>query len=206
MPAGTYVQLHVACVRADVAGRVLQRVAACQHGTAAPLVAFGLLQHECKLSVQASVACDVARGPCSAHSCACPVWLVQHYGVRKAATYSEPLASKEPLLLVNGLRSFYSRPVFSTDEHGADKHKMERFLHDGRPSVATIFAPIAYPPLPLLAFKVEGGVPRLAATGSLRGCDPDRIVLKKIVLSGYPVKVRVAFARLEIAACPQHVC
>ncbi len=56
----------------------------------------------------------------------------QHYGVRKAAGYEEPLPSKEPLLLVNGLRSFRARPVYSTDEHGADKHKMERFLHEGR--------------------------------------------------------------------------
>jgi pre-rRNA-processing protein TSR1 len=56
--------------------------------------------------------------------------------------------------------------------------------------VATVYAPIAYPPLPLLAFKLDGdgGRARLAAAGSLRSCDPDRIVLKKIVLSGYPVK------------------
>lgn len=66
--------------------------------------------------------------------------------------------------------------------------------------MATVYAPIAYPPLPLLAFKLPdggggedgGGVARLAATGSLRSCDPDRIVLKKIVLSGYPVKVRAS--------------
>jgi pre-rRNA-processing protein TSR1 len=59
-----------------------------------------------------------------------------------------------------------------------------------RPSVATVYAPIAYPPLPLLAFKMgPDGSARLAASGSLRSCDPDRIVLKKIVLSGYPVKV-----------------
>ena len=56
----------------------------------------------------------------------------QHYGVRKAAAYEAPLPSKEPLLLVNGLRSFMARPVYSTDEHGADKHKMERYLHEGR--------------------------------------------------------------------------
>ncbi|EFN51500.1 hypothetical protein CHLNCDRAFT_37364 [Chlorella variabilis] len=165
VPVGSYVQLRVAAVPADAAARVLQRVTASRQQAVAPLVVFGLLHHECKLSVQ-------------------------HYGVRKAAGYEDPLPSKEQLLLVNGLRSFFARPVFSTDEHGADKHKMERFLHEGRPSVATVYAPIAYTPLPLLAFKVANdGAAQLVATGSLRSCDPDRIVLKKIVLSGYPVKV-----------------
>lgn len=168
---GTYVQLQVTGVPADAAARVLARVAACrgeggQEG-ASPLVVFGLLQHECKLSVQ-------------------------HYGMRKASSYEDPLPSKDPLLVVNGLRTFRARPIYSSDEHGADKHKMERFLHDGRPAVATVYAPISYPPLPVLFFKesADGSAPaRLAASGSLRSCDPDRIMLKKIVLSGFPVKV-----------------
>ncbi|KAI3432659.1 hypothetical protein D9Q98_004203 [Chlorella vulgaris] len=166
VPAGTYVQLRVAAVPADAAARVLQRVASSQQEAVPPLVVFGLLQHECKLSVQ-------------------------HYGMRKASGFEAPLPSKEQLLLVNGLRSFYARPVYSSDEHGADKFKMERFLHEGRSTVATVYAPIAYPPLPVLAFKMaaDGGTAQLVASGSLRSCDPDRIVLKKIVLSGYPVKV-----------------
>jgi hypothetical protein len=52
--------------------------------------------------------------------------------MRKASGFEAPLPSKEQLLLVNGLRSFYARPVYSSDEHGADKFKMERFLHEGR--------------------------------------------------------------------------
>ena len=52
VPVGTYVQLQVAGVPADVAARVLQRVAASCQEAVAPLVVFGLLQHECKLSVQ----------------------------------------------------------------------------------------------------------------------------------------------------------
>ncbi|GFH23161.1 Bms1-type G domain-containing protein, partial [Haematococcus lacustris] len=116
---------------------------------------------------------------------------VVHYSVRKASSYSQPLANKEELLLVTGLRSFLARPVFSTDTPG-DKHKMERWLHAGQQAMATVFAPIAFPPLPLLAFKLGpdgSGPPRLAATGALRSCDPDRVVLKKIVLTGFPVRV-----------------
>lgn len=74
-----------------------------------------------------------------------------------------------------------------------DKHKFERFLHPGRFVVASIFAPISFPPLPLLVFKEAtlgdrrgaAGAATLVASGSLRSVDPDRIVLKKITLSGY---------------------
>ncbi len=59
-----------------------------------------------------------------------------------------------------------SRPVYSTDDTQADKHKMERFLHDGRNSVATVFAPVTYPPQPVLAFDMASGSPKLAFTGA----------------------------------------
>jgi pre-rRNA-processing protein TSR1 len=69
----------------------------------------------------------------------------------------------------------------------SDKHKMERFLHAGRFSVASIYAPISFPPLPLIVLKSAEGsaAPAIAAVGSLRSIDPDRIILKKIVLTGY---------------------
>lgn len=56
-------------------------------------------------------------------------------------------------------RSFTARPIFSTDDPNVDKHKLERFLHDKRQCVATIYGPIQYPPLPLLAFKVSPDQP-----------------------------------------------
>ena len=55
-----------------------------------------------------------------------------NFSLRKAASFPDPIANKAELLLVTGLRSFTARPVLSTDEHGADKHKMQRFLHDGQ--------------------------------------------------------------------------
>lgn len=63
---------------------------------------------------------------------------------------------------------------------------MERFLHAGRFSIASIYAPISFHSLPLIALKSRGEdtSPAIAAVGSLRSVDPDRIVLKKIILTG----------------------
>lgn len=79
------------------------------------------------------------------------------------------------------------RPIFSTDDLNMDKHKFERFLHPGRFAVASIFAPICFPPLPLIVFKEadQREDTSMVASGSLRSVDPDRIILKKITLSGY---------------------
>lgn len=145
----------------------------------------------------------------------CPSPAVVHFSLKKSADYADPVRSKERLLFSTGLRTFPCRPIFSTDEHQADKFKMEKFLHAGRHACATVFAPISFPPLPLLAFKMpesETGVPRLVATGSLKSCDPDRVVLKKIVLTGAKRASRVPCcpeAYLEVLAsllCPLSLC
>lgn len=160
---GMYVRLHVLNVTKDAASHIIERVAAFQRGQSPPLSVFGLLQHECKMSVA-------------------------NFTIRKTAGFNEPIANKQELLFVTGLRSFMARPIYSTDDHGADKHKMERFLTDGHQMMATVYAPISFPPLPLLAFSLEGNKATLAATGVLRDYNPDRVVVKKIVLSGYPVR------------------
>ena len=67
-----------------------------------------------------------------------------------------------------------------------DKHKMERFLHPERFSIASVYAPICFPPLPLHVLKSGEEVvsPTVAAVGSLKSINPDRIILKKIILTG----------------------
>ncbi|KAB5557761.1 hypothetical protein DKX38_008670 [Salix brachista] len=160
VPAGQYVRLHIKEVPTPVASKL------CLLVKTVPIIASGLFQHESKMSVL-------------------------HFSIKKHDTYDAPIKSKEELVFHVGFRQFVARPIFSTDDMNSDKHKMERFLHAGRFAVASIYAPISFPPLPLIVLKIAEGsaAPALAAVGSLRCIDPDRIILKKIVLTGYPQRV-----------------
>ena len=99
-------------------------------GGVLPVMVTGLLQHEAKLSVV-------------------------NFSVKKAGSYAPAIVNKEELLLVFGVRSFMARPIWSSDNSGADKHKMQRFLQPGIQAVGSIYAPISYAPQPVLAFKVR---------------------------------------------------
>ncbi|KAJ9165870.1 hypothetical protein P3X46_020688 [Hevea brasiliensis] len=158
--AGQYARLHIKELPTAVASKL------CVHANTVPIIACGLLQHESKMSVL-------------------------HFSIKKNDSYDAPIKAKEELVFHVGFRQFVARPIFSTDNINSDKHKMERFLHAGRFSMASIYAPICFPSLPLIVLKhSEGGAaPTVAAVGSLRSIDPDRIILKKIILTGYPQRV-----------------
>eukprot|EP00742_Colponemidia_sp_Colp-10_P009093 GILJ01009892.1.p1 GENE.GILJ01009892.1~~GILJ01009892.1.p1 ORF type:complete len:364 (+),score=51.91 GILJ01009892.1:80-1093(+) len=137
------------------------------HPSHIPLIVSSLLPHEHKVSVV-------------------------NFTVEKFRDYADVIKSKEPCEFHVGFRRFICEPIFS--EHGlnSDKYKMERFLQPGRISVASIYGPITFPTAPLLMFRPTfeaPGIMKLAATGSLLSVDPDRIVVKKIVLTGYPFRV-----------------
>ncbi|XP_042383611.1 pre-rRNA-processing protein TSR1 homolog [Zingiber officinale] len=158
-PVGSYVRIYLKSVPLEVSARL------CLPLRKAPVLVCGLLQHESKMSVQ-------------------------HFSIKKHDSYDAPIRSKEMLSFHVGFRQFNARPLFSSDNLNSDKHKMERFLHPGRYSMASVYAPINFPPLPLVILKTQDGeAPAVAALGSLKSVDPDRIILKKIILTGYPQRV-----------------
>lgn len=158
--ASSYARLYIKDVPVGIVSKL------CVLAKTIPVTVSGLLQHESKMSVL-------------------------HFSLKKHDTYTAPIKSKEELVFHAGFRQFVARPIFSADNINSDKHKMERFLHAGRFSLASIYAPISFPPLPLIVLKgVEGNAaPSVAAVGALRSIDADKIILKKIILTGYPQRV-----------------
>ncbi|NXG52133.1 TSR1 protein, partial [Psilopogon haemacephalus] len=129
-----------------------------------PLVLFSLLPHEQKMSVL-------------------------NFLVHRHPSNSEPVRAKEELIFHCGFRRFRASPLFS-QHTSADKHKLERFLRPDAAVVVTVYAPITFPPASVLLFKQRSnGMHDLIATGSLLSVDPDRIVIKRLVLSGHPFKI-----------------
>ncbi|KAL5034074.1 hypothetical protein BDV3_003673 [Batrachochytrium dendrobatidis] len=121
--------------------------------------------------------------------------------VQRTSSYSDPVKSKEPVVLMSGFRRYVVQPIYSTFTRGGPNnvHKFERYLQPGVPSVATVYAPIQFGPAPVLVFKHDKNgdqclwTPKapnpLIATGSLMDLDPLRIIAKRIVLTGHPYKV-----------------
>ncbi|XP_032901787.1 pre-rRNA-processing protein TSR1 homolog [Amblyraja radiata] len=130
----------------------------------APLVLFTLLPHEQKLSVA-------------------------HFLLRRHASNSGPVKSKEEMVFHCGCRRFRAPPLYS-QHTAANKFKYERFLRSNATVVATVYCPITFPPASVLMFKQRAnGMQDLIATGSVLKVDPDRVIVKRITLSGHPFKI-----------------
>ncbi|XP_075226411.1 tsr1 ribosome assembly factor isoform X2 [Lycorma delicatula] len=133
-----------------------------------PIVLYGMLPHEQKMSVLNMV---LKRPNISTESA------------------PEPIKSKEQLIFQCGYRRFKASPIFSQHTNGS-KHKYERYFQTEGNVVATVYAPIMFPPCSVLAFQEKGdGSMPLVATGSLLSVNPDRLIIKRVVLSGHPFKV-----------------
>ncbi|KAL4170358.1 hypothetical protein KRP22_011260 [Phytophthora ramorum] len=130
---------------------------------AGPLVMGALLKHENRLSVL-------------------------NFSVQRAASFAgEPLKSKDELSFHCGFRRFSGKPVFSDQSLKSDQHLFQRFLPQGGWSVATVYGPVTFQPASLLLFKPDG---QLVASGTLKNVNPNRVVLKRVIVTGTPVKVK----------------
>ncbi|CRL07083.1 CLUMA_CG020082, isoform A [Clunio marinus] len=156
---GMYVTIHIANVATNI-WEEYQKL----NGISGNLIVYGLLPHENKMSVMNVV-------------------------LKRAADSTIPIKSKERLIIQCGFRRFIVNPIFSQHTNG-NKHKFERFFQPNSTVVASFFAPIQFPPAPVLCLRENpNGSVTMIANGILMSCSPDRVVLKRVVLSGHPFKI-----------------
>lgn len=131
-----------------------------------PLVVFSMLKHENKMSV-VNVAVKRIIDPLN----------------------SDAIASKERLIFHVGYRRYAAQPIFSAHTN-ANKHKYERFWRPDELIVMSMYAPIMYPPANVLVYReLASGRQSLVGTGNLLSVAPERLVIKRSVLSGHPFKI-----------------
>lgn len=117
---------------------------------------------------------------------------VLNFSIQRSALFTDPVKSKQELEFHVGFRRFRGRPVFSDQNLKSDKHLLQRFLPQNGWSVATTYGPTTFQPASVLIFRANGTLMsnELVASGTLKNVNPDRIVLKRVVLTGVPVKVK----------------
>ena len=145
------------------------------HDSSKLFTVFGLLAYEHKISVM-------------------------NFTVKREKSFTDPVKSKEPMILMVGFRRYIVNPIYSTFTRGGPNnvHRFERFLHHGRTSMATIYAPIQFGPAPVMLFKyspekcsswTENEHAPLVGTGTLLDPQPLRVIAKRIILTGHPFKI-----------------
>jgi pre-rRNA-processing protein TSR1 len=170
VPSGTYVSLLIENVHGKAISRLTKQKLLC---------AVALLSHENKVSV-------INMGLSQTQSCD-PIQDI-------------PVKSKDILMFRCGWRTWKARPVFSQNNLNSDKHKFERFLPQGGAFfAASVYGPVTYTPCPVIVFRERDDVKQreIVAVGSILNADADRIVVKRIVLTGYPVRVHKRHATVK---------
>lgn len=169
VPSGSYVTI---CLE-NVSSKIITRIS--EHGV---ISAVGLLPHENK-------ACVLNMGLSQSNSC----------------NQSEdiPVKSKDILTFRCGWKTWKGRAIFSQNNLNSDKHKYERFLpRDGAFFAASVFGPVTYAPCPVLVFREQADCNiEFLAHGSVLTADADRIVVKRIVLTGFPVRAHKRTATVK---------
>ncbi|KAK9369886.1 hypothetical protein V1509DRAFT_617829 [Lipomyces kononenkoae] len=112
--------------------------------------------------------------------------------------YEDPIPSKDSLILQVGSRRFNVNPLFS--ESGTtpnNVYKLEKFLHQGRTAIASMIAPVSFGNTPILFLKETGKGIELVASGSVEDANHERVISKRVILSGYPYKIHKRLVTLR---------
>ena len=117
-----------------------------------------------------------------------------HFKLKRTMDNKEIVPSKAPMEFGCGFRRIVVKPTFSMELNAAgknDKYKYMRFLRKDINVIATAYCPIIYQPCKIITFTKGNSGPvgmDVVATGIVLPPDPLKIILKRIILTGYPLR------------------
>lgn len=118
---------------------------------------------------------------------------IMHFKVQKHFDNQEIVESKTELEIHCGFRRMTIKPIFGSEISPgsfAERLKFMRFLRHDMAVIASAFCPIVFAPCKIMLFtKKEDGSLNLLATGTALPPNPLTVILKRIILTGYPLKV-----------------
>lgn len=118
---------------------------------------------------------------------------LMHYKVHINFESQSTLHNKDVLEMHVAFRRMLVKPIVSDDSHTKNTDKLIMHKHPcekDKTYLLSAYSPLSYNGTPCLYFKHRGDYLDLIATGEAQSADTDKIILKKIVLTGYPFKVK----------------
>ena len=120
---------------------------------------------------------------------------VVNVSITLSSDHPRSLKSKEDLILQCGPRRFVINPLFSQlGNTPNDVHKFVRYLHPGQTAVASFIGPVTWGAVPALYFQpstspLTAAPLNLIATGTSLPPSTNRIIAKRLILTGHPYKI-----------------
>ncbi|KAJ4297520.1 ribosome biogenesis protein tsr1 [Kalmusia sp. IMI 367209] len=106
-----------------------------------------------------------------------------NYSILLSSEYEGPIRSKTEMIVQCGPRRMVINPLFSQAGNTPnDVHKFDRYLHPGRSAIASFIGPLTWGNPPPSALK-------LIATGTSLPPSLNRVIAKRIILTGHPYKI-----------------
>jgi pre-rRNA-processing protein TSR1 len=122
-----------------------------------------------------------------------------NYSILLSSEHEAPIKSKTEMIVQCGPRRMVINPLFSQAGNTPNKvHKFDRYLHPGQAAIASFIGPLTWGNVPLLYFQRTLADPeditstpslRLIATGTSLPPSSNRIIAKRVVLTGHPYKI-----------------